>query len=326
VIYTADNTTTGARLATGATVWHVIHPDVFGLQVAFGAPTLTSGPVDVSTYTAAGDGSVMFNPADGTFTESPPAIHQLRGQLVVDGTQSAIVNGSYGSGVGPLYVLNFGGRGWWVNFGPIAIGTPLISAGRAWLGVGGSLAMYDPAGPCNLLPIPNPPPYCLPTAMLATDTNPLRPSYGGPGRIAIASSGASSSVREYSVTGQLVWTFTDGSTILGATAWSNNTIYVGGADGTLRALDASTGALRWTGAAGAPIRSAPTIANGKVYVATDGGRLVTFPSRGCGAGTCGALAVGDVHKTGALASGPPLVRNGIAVVAFGNEVVAFAAG
>ncbi len=324
VIVTADNTTRALRLALGSTIWSVTHPDEFGNHLTLGAPTLVQGSIDASLYAQGGAGSVIYNPLNGQFTENSPAFHTLRGQLVVDGQLSALVGGAYGSGVGPLYSLAFG-RTWWITFGSAAIGTPLISGGRAWVPVDAAIYMFDSAGPCIPVPIPGAPPWCLPTATIPVNPSPQRPSYAGPGRVAIASNGTTGIVNVYSNAPQLVWTFTS-STALGPTAWSNNKIYVGGADGIVRVLDAATGTQLWTGDAGAPITVAPTITNGKVYVATNGARLVTFPAGGCGAATCAPIATGDAHKSGTVAAGPPLVRNGVVVTAFGNEVVAFSAG
>ena len=84
-----------------------------------------------------------------------------------------------------------------------------------------------------------------------------------------------------------------------------NIVYAGGADGVLRAINATSGALVWKGSAGAPMRTAPTISGGHVYVATDNGRLVAFNASGCGKATCAPTAIGNA----ALPTRRPRVRH-----------------
>jgi outer membrane protein assembly factor BamB len=324
VIVTADNTTTALGLAHGAQVWRDVHPDENGLHLSLGAPTLsTLGEVDVSVYTIAGAGAFFYDPATGTFGRNGPSFHTIRGQLVVDGPTTGLIDGGYGSGVGPLFLLEYGGLSWFVDFGSASVGTPRLSGGRAFVTLDNAVVGVDPAQGCQPLPIPNPPPFCEVTWSHALSGHPQRPSFGGAGRVAVGDDNGVVTVLD-AATGAEVWHDFFGP-LMSATTYAGGVLFVAASDGVLRAIDAATGAVRWTGTVGSAVSQAPMVAAGRVWVATDDGRVVAFTQSGCPSHACAPVAVGD-SGTAARAAGAPLVRNGVVVAAFGSTVAAFATG
>jgi outer membrane protein assembly factor BamB len=67
------------------------------------------------------------------------------------------------------------------------------------------------------------------------------------------------------------WTFDAGSPVWAGAAYAEGTVYAGGQDGRLHALDARTGREKWSFAAGGPIRVRATAADGVVYFQADDG-------------------------------------------------------
>ena len=57
-----------------------------------------------------------------------------------------------------------------------------------------------------------------------------------------------------------VWTFDAGSPLWAGATFADETVYAGGQDGQLHAVDAHTGRKRWSFKAGGPIRTRPTVA------------------------------------------------------------------
>ncbi len=70
-----------------------------------------------------------------------------------------------------------------------------------------------------------------------------------------------------------VWTFEAGSPLWAGATFADGTVYVGGQDGQLHALDARTGRKRWSFRAGGPIRTRATVAGADVYFQADDGYL-----------------------------------------------------
>jgi hypothetical protein len=62
----------------------------------------------------------------------------------------------------------------------------------------------------------------------------------------------------------------DLGTPLGAPAAANGRVYVGGADGLVRALVTSNGELRWTANAPGEVLAAPVLHRGAVFVVSSG--------------------------------------------------------
>lgn len=69
------------------------------------------------------------------------------------------------------------------------------------------------------------------------------------------------------------WTFDAGSPLWAGAAFADGTVYAGGQDGRLHALDARTGKLRWAFRAGGPIRTRAAVSSGDVYFQADDGWL-----------------------------------------------------
>jgi outer membrane protein assembly factor BamB len=70
-----------------------------------------------------------------------------------------------------------------------------------------------------------------------------------------------------------VWTYEAGAALWAGPTFDGGTVYAGGQDGRVHAVDARTGAARWTFAASGPVRTRPTVHAGSVYVQADDGVL-----------------------------------------------------
>jgi len=76
------------------------------------------------------------------------------------------------------------------------------------------------------------------------------------------------------------WTFDAGSPLWAGATFAGGTVYAGGEDGRLHALDARTGAERWSFRAGGPIRTRATLAAGTLYLQADDGCLYAIDAAG----------------------------------------------
>ncbi|MFJ4983314.1 PQQ-binding-like beta-propeller repeat protein [Streptomyces sp. NPDC088732] len=74
-------------------------------------------------------------------------------------------------------------------------------------------------------------------------------------------------------TGRTKWSYGAGSWKDASPAVDGGTVYVGGKDGSLYALDAATGRLKWKSFTPFGVRSTPAVAGGAVYFATDNGEV-----------------------------------------------------
>jgi len=70
-----------------------------------------------------------------------------------------------------------------------------------------------------------------------------------------------------------VWTFDAGSPLWAGATFADGTVYAGGQDGQLHAVDAETGAKRWSFKAGGPIRTRATASGADLYFQADDGFL-----------------------------------------------------
>jgi outer membrane protein assembly factor BamB len=69
------------------------------------------------------------------------------------------------------------------------------------------------------------------------------------------------------------WTFEAGSPLWAGATVAGGTVYAGGEDGRLHALDAGTGKEKWVFGAGGPIRTRPTLDGAALYFQADDGFL-----------------------------------------------------
>ena len=76
------------------------------------------------------------------------------------------------------------------------------------------------------------------------------------------------------------WTFDAGSPLWAGATFADGTVYAGGEDGRLHALDARTGAEKWSFRAGGPIRTRATLAGGTLYFQADDGSLYAVEAAG----------------------------------------------
>lgn len=77
-----------------------------------------------------------------------------------------------------------------------------------------------------------------------------------------------------------VWRFDAGSALWAGATFADGTVYAGGQDGQLHAVDARTGQERWSFKAGGPIRTRATVQGADVYFQADDGFLYKLGSAG----------------------------------------------
>ena len=108
------------------------------------------------------------------------------------------------------------------------------------------------------------------------------PAIGPDGTIYVATS--KGSVAAVSRDGALVWVRDLGGrscSVVGSIAIRGDRLYVGAADGNLRALDRATGAVVWAYQAGAPIESGVSLGpDGSVHFGTGNGRVISLADGG----------------------------------------------
>lgn len=85
-----------------------------------------------------------------------------------------------------------------------------------------------------------------------------------------------------------------GTPLGGPAAIGDSQVVYGDDSGTVSVLDMATGAVQWTGETGSLITGHPSVAGDTILVGTYDGRLVAFPTAGCGATTCAPLWEGTV--------------------------------
>lgn len=76
-----------------------------------------------------------------------------------------------------------------------------------------------------------------------------------------------------------LWDFDAGSPLWAGPTLSGGTVYVGGQDGALHAIDARDGTRRWVHRTGGPIRVRPTVAGGMVVAQSDDGFLYAVDAK-----------------------------------------------
>jgi hypothetical protein len=110
----------------------------------------------------------------------------------------------------------------------------------------------------------------------------------------------------------------------GPAAIGADQVVYGDGTGTVSVLDMTTGAVLWTGETGSIITAHVAVAGDTILVGTFDGRVVAFPTAGCGAATCAPLWEGTV---GGVPLSPVTGAGEVAyVVTDAGDVVAFARG
>src|SRR3979411_869886 len=72
---------------------------------------------------------------------------------------------------------------------------------------------------------------------------------------------------------RIKWKFATGDRVVSSPVIQNKTIYFGGDDGNIYAVDAETGHQIWKRETGGPVASTPAVADGMVYVTSYDGKL-----------------------------------------------------
>lgn len=78
---------------------------------------------------------------------------------------------------------------------------------------------------------------------------------------------------------RMKWKFPTGDRIVSSPVWSADTIYFGGDDGNIYAVDAANGRQLWKHAAGGPAPSTPAVVDGVVYAVSYDGKLHALDAR-----------------------------------------------
>ena len=79
-------------------------------------------------------------------------------------------------------------------------------------------------------------------------------------------------------TGALIWNFTTGGRVQSSPAVANGVVYFGSYDNNTYALDASTGALLWSFDVGGRVTSSPAVVQGVVYIGNSEGNVYAIGS------------------------------------------------
>ena len=72
-------------------------------------------------------------------------------------------------------------------------------------------------------------------------------------------------------TGEQIWEYEAGDSVLTAVAYRNGFVYFGSRDGHVYALNAANGALYWRSSIGHPVVSSPAVTESAVYIGADNG-------------------------------------------------------
>ena len=75
------------------------------------------------------------------------------------------------------------------------------------------------------------------------------------------------------------WKFATGDRIVSSPVIQDNTIYFGGDDGNVYAVDAETGRQVWKRTTGGPVPATPSVANGTVYIGSYDGKFYAINAR-----------------------------------------------
>jgi hypothetical protein len=119
-------------------------------------------------------------------------------------------------------------------------------------------------------------------------------------------------------TNQTLWTYTTGWSVVSCPAVVNGVVYVGSADNSTYALNATTGALVWKYKTGDIVWSSPAVVNGVIYVGSADDNVYALNA------TTGAPVW--KYKTGGVVDSSPAVANGVVYVgSIDYKVYAFGA-
>ena len=75
------------------------------------------------------------------------------------------------------------------------------------------------------------------------------------------------------------WKFQTGDRIISSPVWQDKTVYFGGDDGNIYAVDSDTGRQVWKRTTGGPAPCTPAVANGVVYAGSYDGKFYALDAR-----------------------------------------------
>ena len=130
--------------------------------------------------------------------------------------------------------------------------------------------------------------------------------------------------------GSIKFTTANTGTSLSPTAFFNGHVLTTGAYGMLRAYNVATCvngcAPEWTANLGAATTQAPAVGlvggTYRVFATTSGGTILGYTTNGCGASSCNPTHTGAAPH-GRAATSRPIIRNGVVLATFGNDLVSF---
>ena len=281
-------TMTAFAASDGTQVWQK-NPVLAGGSAFMAESAIIDDKVVVPYQLISGGGLLSFDPAKGTYTSSStsPAIAY---NAPVVGDITAITEKEIQPS-GALSFVKYGSRKGLIGFWPNAAQqvpstTPMISGSMVYVGSGTSMKAFSTTS-CPAAPISG---MCAPIWSRDLGSTTTMPVAISTTRIAVSLHNGNVAVLD-SATGVQKFVAETGTTaIMPPAVDDSHTMYVGGADGMLRAFRStgcgSTACLPlWTTKQRGAIVSQPVVAGGVVYVGTNSGRLLGFDATGCSGST-----------------------------------------
>ncbi len=78
---------------------------------------------------------------------------------------------------------------------------------------------------------------------------------------------------------RVAWTFTTGGRVVSSPTYAEGTLFFGGDDGNIYAVDAASGRQKWRRATGGPVPASPAVAGGTVYVPSYDGKFYALDAK-----------------------------------------------
>jgi outer membrane protein assembly factor BamB len=278
-LMTALNAATGAQLWQKDTQYETYFP-------ALGELALYQGRVTTTYSVSVFGGVYSFDQTTGAYTDSgtvqlaPYNAPAVVGNFVVSDLGQADQNGAI-SAI-QIGISSYGAIDAWSDLSKVVPATnPMVRGNGVFVGSGNAMLSFT-MGTCLPGPAPG---YCAPTWKTDLGSRTGMPVSLSATQLAVPLANGNVAVLD-AATGALQWTATTGSTSAQSPATDGTTMFVGTADGIVRAFpvagcgNTTCNATSTSTAAGAAISSQPVLAGGVVYVGTANGKLVAFDTSG----------------------------------------------
>jgi outer membrane protein assembly factor BamB len=250
----ADGTITALSLPDGGLLWKHAPP-----KVSYAADTVVDG-------TTAGDGKVFFVKGDGKMV----ALSAEDGKVLWTYGAGELRNAPYfsegivflGEQRGVFSAVNpkTGKRDWGGGAGG-AINTPITDSGHVYF------SSWDGSVQCVKIK------GIVPQWKTDVDDPVTTPPFIGEDKVFVGTANGMV-VALSKADGSMLWNFdTQGGTVLGTPIAAEGLVFVGGGQGTLFVLDATSGAARFTFSAGGEINGTPAFSGGVLFLGSADGNL-----------------------------------------------------